>query len=272
MKLFKLLLVFVIVGALCVSAWFYYPQYLIERMKKQAIETTTDVQKTSYINYFQDSTEQQIDHLAIGDSVIRGYGANHDESLVHQFSSQLEENTGKSVHLQNEGINGITSGELNSIVQAGQFDQQFKYADIITINVGGNDVLRMAKKQDYYRAFQEFEQLQSNFSENLNSIVAHIDKLNPNAAIVLLELYNPLHPDNQVYSLAEKLLPKWNVKIYEVAKQNPNAIVVETTKVINGKNLHHLSADGVHPNSDGYAAISSQILYQFTNQYIQKAV
>ncbi|WP_338001039.1 GDSL-type esterase/lipase family protein [Neobacillus terrae] len=116
------------------------------------------------------------------------------------------------------------------------------------------------------------DQVQTAFSNNLQDISGRIHTLNPYATIIFLELYNPLPPSTQIYPLADKLLPKWNLKIYEVANQYPSSVVVETTKVINGKRLDNLSPDGVHPNSAGYTAISEQMILQLKHQYRKQAV
>lgn len=269
MKILKYIITFVLLIGIGISAWIYYPQYQIQKIKKQAVKVIHNRTKTSYIEYYRTTEAAQIYNLAIGDSIIRGWGASKNEDLVSHFSKKLEQQTQKEVIYQNKGINGITSGELNKLVQEGKFDEEIKKADIITVNVGGNDILRVVKKsKDFYDAIKSFEELQSTFSKNLSEIAGRISMLNPNATLVFLELYNPLPLDNQVYSIADKLLPTWNLRIYEVASQYQTSVVVETTKVINSKNQQNLSQDGVHPSSAGYLAISEQIIHQLTNQYI----
>jgi lysophospholipase L1-like esterase len=267
MKIIKFLLVFVLIIGLCISTWLFYPQYQIYKLKRQAVEVSTHPTGVSYLDYFRNSKAPSFNHLAIGDSIIRGVGAAQNEDLVNQFSSKLEQQINKEIHFQNEGINGITSSGLKELVLEGQFDEEIKKSDIITISVGGNDILQLASEQNFQNILKTFDQLQSTFSKNLSDISSRINGLNPNATIVFLELYNPFSPDNQVYSIADQLLPKWNVNIYEAAKPYSSSIVVETTKVINGESQQNLSPDGVHPNAMGYSAISEQIIYQFKNQY-----
>lgn len=272
MRMMKYLLVFVLFIGLGVSTWIYYPQYQIHKMKKQVVKVSSDSSKVSYLDYFRHSKATELYNLAIGDSVIRGVGAKQNENLVYQFSNKLEDQTQKKIQFKNEGINGITSSELKDIVFKGRYDEEIQKADIVTINIGGNDILRTVKGQDFQIVFQSFDQLQSTFSKNLSEIAARIHLLNPSATIVFLELYNPLSPSEKIYSLADKLLPTWNLKIYEVANEYASSIVVETTKVINGDNLQNLASDGVHPNSLGYLAISEQIIYQLKKQYRKEAI
>lgn len=268
----KILFTIVSIIGLGITTWFYYPQYQIQKMKRQSTEVSTNVNKVSYLNYFRTAKTSQVYHLAIGDSVIRGVGADQNKDLVYQFSTALGNQIHKQIELHNEGINGITSGKLNQLVQEGRFDEEIKKSDIVTINVGGNDILHLAKKQDLKSVFQTYDLLQSTFSKNLSDIVARIKLVNSHATIVFLELYNPLSPDDQLYSLANQLLPKWNLIIYDTAEHYPSSIVVETTKVINGRKLNNLSPDGVHPNSAGYTAISKLMIYQFKHQYRKVAI
>ncbi|MDF2858031.1 MAG: hypothetical protein K0Q87_3882 [Neobacillus sp.] len=273
MKSLKYLLVLIIIISLGISKWLYYPQYQINKMKKSVVEIRSDKgAPVSFIDYFRNTKATKLYHLALGDSIIRGLGAKPNEDFVYQFSTQLGKQINKEIQFQNEGINGITSGELNNIIQEGLYDEDIKKANIVTVNVGGNDILRLASNGDYRSILKSIERLKADYSANLTAIASRINGLNANATIVFLELYNPFSLTDQVYPLADKLLPKWNLLVYEVANQYPSSLVVETTKVINGDNLNFLSKDGVHPNSDGYLAISEQLIYQFTHQYRKKDV
>jgi lysophospholipase L1-like esterase len=271
MKFLKYLICFVLLIGLGSAIWIYYPHYQLYQMKKHTAKASQADNQVSYLTYFKNKKADTLHHLAIGDSVIRGVGAQQSEDLVSQFSNSLGEQAHKKIEFNNQGIIGITSSELNQLVQTGQFDDSIKQADIITINVGGNDIIHAAKGLDLQSVFQTYDELQATFTKNLTDITSRVTKLNPHATVVLLELYNPLSPDNQMYALADKLLPKWNVHIYEVANRLPSSIVIETTKVINGQHLQNLSADGVHPNLAGYTAISEQMIYQFKHQYRKTA-
>ncbi len=259
--------------ALGVAGWFYYPKYQIYKMKNASVSSVeAEKQSVSYIDYVGQLNKAEVNHLALGDSIIRGIGAGEHESFVDRFSDVLEQQTKKPVVLQNEGVPGMTSSELNALLQTGSLDEVIQKADIITINIGGNDIIHSVRNRNYLQAIQSFDVLQTAFVDNLSQITTKVNELNPEAIVVLLELYNPLEAGSELYSLADQLLPKWNVKVYEAASQFKSSIVLETTKVINDKNLQYLSKDGVHPNALGYDAISKQMLWQFQNQLIVKSV
>lgn len=272
MKIIKFLLLSSLLALLSFSAWIYYPQYQINKIKQENAPSTEKTNKLTYIDYYRTIPDSTINHLALGDSIIRGYQIRVDENIIHQFSTQLSVETGKQVQSQNEGVIGITSERLNILVQDGVFDEAIKEADIITVNVGGNDILKLVKQSDIYSALKSFDSLQEGFSKNLAEITSRIGELNPSATIVFLELYNPMPANHQFYSLADKLLPQWNLMIYEAANSTTSSIVVQTTNVINSKNLDYLASDGVHPNPSGNTAISSQMLKQFQQQHKADAV
>jgi lysophospholipase L1-like esterase len=273
----KKFLIFVLVVTSCialgVAGWFYYPKYQIYKMKNaSAPSVEAEKRSVSYIDYVRQLNKPELKHLALGDSIIRGIGAGENESFVDRFSAMLEQQTNKPVVLQNEGVAGMTSSELNALLQTGKLDESIQKADIITINIGGNDIIHSVRNKNYLQAIQSFDALQAAFVDNLAQITTKVNELNPKAIVVLLELYNPLEPGSELYSLADQLLPKWNVKLYEAASRFSSSIVIETTKVINGKHLQYLSEDGVHPNALGYDAISKQMLQQFQNQSVGKPV
>ncbi|WP_046175269.1 SGNH/GDSL hydrolase family protein [Domibacillus indicus] len=248
--------------AACVAGfaiWIYYPQYQIEQLK-EGPQTLASERKDTYIEYFRKVDKPVLYHVAIGDSVINGFGAHPKENLVKAFSENLESSIHKEVQFHNEGINEITSRELNDLVQNGQFDKQIQQADIVTINIGGNDILQLGFEEGFYEAVQSFDSLQKEFSANLADIMGRVHELNPEATVLLLELYNPLDKDFELYTLASRFLPRWNVQFYEMASNYDNAVVVDTTEVINSEKPQNLSDDGIHPSALGYHAIANQML------------
>lgn len=246
-----------------IAIWIYYPQYQIEQLKEgNGPHTLASERKDTYVEYFRKSDKQVLRHVAIGDSIITGFGANPKENLVKTFSENLEASIQKDVQFQNEGINEITSSELNELVQNGEFDEQIKQADIVTINVGGNDILQLGFEEGFYEAVQSFDLLQTEFNENLTDVLDRVHELNPKATVLLLELYNPLDREFELYTLADRFLPKWNVQLYELASKLDYAVVVDTTEVINSEQPQNLSDDGIHPSELGYHAIAEQMLNQ----------
>lgn len=252
------------VVAVCVAGfaiWIYYPQYQIKQLK-EGPQTLASERQDTYVEYFRKSEKPVLRHLAIGDSIITGFGAPPRENLVKSFSENLESSIHKEVQFQNEGINEITSSELNRLVQGGEFDDQIKQADIVTINIGGNDILQLGFQEGFYEAIQSFDSLQTTFKANMSDMMERVHTLNPDATVLLLELYNPFHKEFEFYTMANRFLPRWNLQFYELAAQHDYAVVVDTTEVINSEMPQNVSDDGVHPSQLGYHAIADQMLSQ----------
>ncbi|WP_157796211.1 GDSL-type esterase/lipase family protein [Bacillus xiapuensis] len=269
-KLIQWMLTLMVCTILAIAAWIYYPKFKINQMKEQAVTVASSNQQT-YLDYFRSLEKENLHHLALGDSIITGIGAENEENFIDHFSKKLEDQTSKNVLTHNEGVPGITSTQLNALVQKGTFDRQMKEADLITINVGGNDILQTMEGMNYRKVFQSFDSMQSTFIQNLTDIARKIRESNQEATIIFLEMYNPLKQSHELYSVADQLLPKWNVKIYELANSLEYTLVMETTKVINSSQLQYLSPDGVHPNSLGYKALSQQMIEQLKNKPFLKA-
>ncbi|MCD8151542.1 MAG: InlB B-repeat-containing protein [Clostridiales bacterium] len=84
----------------------------------------------------QESTDTV--YLALGDSITYGTGLGTGESsFVSLFASYLgAENT-----VTNEGQEGWTTKNLLAALQAGEYDSEIAAADVITITIGGNDMM-----------------------------------------------------------------------------------------------------------------------------------
>ncbi|WP_071459634.1 SGNH/GDSL hydrolase family protein [Bacillus massilinigeriensis] len=269
-KFVKICIVLLVLGGIASALWLYLPYYQISSLKNKTMGQPEEG-SPSHITYLKESGIDTIHMLALGDSVITGFGTDPKANFVQSFSAGLSEQTGKEVFLRNEGINGLTSKKLYDIVQRGRLDEEIKQSEVIILNVGGNDILRAARHSDFATAIGTFDTLQSEFVDNMTGVSDIILTLNPQVTIVLLELYNPLPIDHTFYSLSDKLLPKWNLRLYQFAQNFNHSVVVQTTKVINSSHPDHLSVDRVHPSQDGHIAISQQALEQFAKEKHSKS-
>lgn len=270
MKFLKLLLGLIIVCVLAVAVWLYYPQYQIYKAKQSRVATVSISKEDkeqkkidTYLTDLEKIDKEKIVHLGLGDSVMKGYGAQEGESYVDVLSTELSTKLNKQVESINQGINGHTSTQLREEVLAHKYDTDITNADIISLNIGGNDILNSVKRSGYSQAFKEFSTLRDTYKDNMKEILAYVHEKNPNATVIVFELYNPVKTTESYYSLANKLLPKWNVILYDITSNKE--LIAETTKTINDKHLNYISDDGVHPNKDGYQQMADEVMYQLEN-------
>ncbi len=82
--------------------------------------------------------EDALTYLALGDSITAGYGLNDVSS--DGFAAKLGASLGAAV-VVNQGVNGQTAAQLLSELNSGAYDDELKKADVISITIGGNDLL-----------------------------------------------------------------------------------------------------------------------------------
>ena len=82
-------------------------------------------------------------YTALGDSLAYGTGATNNQGYVDQYKSNLEADNQVAVNLTNLGIPGWTSTDLLSALKKNAvFRSAVAQSDVITIDIGGNDLLR----------------------------------------------------------------------------------------------------------------------------------
>ncbi|MCC8151412.1 MAG: GDSL-type esterase/lipase family protein, partial [Lachnospiraceae bacterium] len=83
-----------------------------------------------------------ITYLALGDSITTGYGLTDPdtEGFAAKFADAIEEED-TTVTTVNAGVAGLTAETLATALATGSYDAQIAAADVITITIGGNDLM-----------------------------------------------------------------------------------------------------------------------------------
>ena len=91
-------------------------------------------------------------YLAIGDSISTGYGL---EDTAFGFSERLSEKVG--LELANRAVNGAKADDVYERLSSGELDELVASAELITLTVGGNDMLDVLYKEvaDSYNKYYE---------------------------------------------------------------------------------------------------------------------
>lgn len=85
-------------------------------------------------------------YTAVGDSLTFGFGAMPGGGFVPLYRRMAEEKLRQFVAHENLGVNGLTSDELyDRVVQLPTYRFHLRQAQIITISIGGNDLIRAVK-------------------------------------------------------------------------------------------------------------------------------
>lgn len=222
--------------------------------------------------------------VALGDSITFGYNLeeNNDSPSPYAFPYLIGSKLNKKV--ENLGVPGWTSSDLLQALQTEKFRAAIKQAKIITLDIGSNDILRLAsqygllnpenaQKPIELTAEQQkgFEQAIQQFADNLPTIIRNIKQLAPSAKIVLYNLYNPfpssyryLHPLSETMIGQLNTIIDNNATLFHLKIADAHAAFDEKQY-----SLVRLSQNDVHPTKEGQkvlAKLGEQILRKKHNK------
>ncbi|MFD0770771.1 GDSL-type esterase/lipase family protein [Bacillus sp. CGMCC 1.60114] len=224
----------------------------------------TNVQKESSAaavpHWIDTQTDATLHHLVLGDSLAKGYGSTQG-GYTQIASHTLEEQLQKHITVDNLAVNGLTTDGLLQMVQTEEVKQKIKDAHIITISIGGNNILHINKNVGIMEGMKLLNEEKDRFESDLQNIVKTIRMSNPNALIILSELYNPLHLEDSIASYANVFLDSWNKTIYSISKENQPSLVLPIRKLL-PNDQKDLLYDQVHPNDKGYEKIAESFVQQ----------
>ena len=170
--------------------------------------------------------------LALGDSITAGFGLQHAET--ERFTALL----GDNYIVTNKAVNGNTSANIINQLENGVISTELiTSADIITITIGGNDMMALlhAKIAEKYNA-------ENNSNLTANDVNRILTELNQNA---LIQNYSLLHItaellsenstdyliNSQEFTTALNIYQNTLIKITTLLKKaNPDAKIIIATQ------------------------------------------
>ncbi len=210
----------------------------------------------------KETDAEPIQYLALGDSLTRGIG---DETgkygYTKRLSKAIEEWPAVSeVELDNRGKNGRRSDQLLSLVKKGHYDEELAEADLVTVTMGGNDVMKIVKKDLFSLKKEMFDKEMLKFEKRYRKIVEEIRKRNSEVPIILIGFYNPFSIITDEYTPFETIIDEWNMTIAQIASDDQNACFVPTSDLFetNEEMVYH--TDFFHPNASGYDRMTTRII------------
>ncbi|TYS73057.1 hypothetical protein FZC75_08350 [Sutcliffiella horikoshii] len=208
--------------------------------------------------------------VALGDSIP--YGTNLPDRSQAFPNLILDGDT----TVINKSTPGQTSTQLLAQVTTDpETGQALQNADVITINTGNNDLLQAAKIAEIAAAIQagkeiDYETLEKEVAvaalkagENLAVILHTIREINPDAPILLYNIFNPFpgleaEPVKTLHQVGEMILKDVNKGFPLVASSFSNAFVLDAYSAFDGNQAKLVNAfPDVHPNSEGHKVLAS---------------
>ncbi|MBY0123589.1 GDSL-type esterase/lipase family protein [Bacillus sp. S/N-304-OC-R1] len=189
-------------------------------------------------------------YLALGDSLTVGVGVPlFDPGFVEYYSCLSQETLNTSIPYCKFAKSGATTGDVLTMISSPPVTEALKFANIITITAGGDDLINAAfgflknKNEDTFS--QTLEQSRIHYAKILERI-HQIDKQDQ-YIIRIMNLYNPF-PE---ISIAEKGIEAFNSMISRFG-QDKYTEVADIYSVFKGNEKEFLARGGVHPNNRGY--------------------
>ncbi|HEY5582891.1 MAG TPA: GDSL-type esterase/lipase family protein [Ruminiclostridium sp.] len=198
----------------------------------------------------------QLNITIMGDSIARGAGDITGKGFTQYLPEDLKNKTSKDLSIEDVGIDGYRSVDILSQLQSGKLDNLLKNSDFILISIGGNDI-RTIQSQSETNKDQSFKALQDKYLSDLKASINIIRKSSQVATIVFLGSYNPYLKTSSVEDT--RIINLWNSNTDQLIESDPHAVFVPTYDLIKYNIDKYIALDGLHPNTEGYKAISSRI-------------
>lgn len=234
-------------------------------------------------------------YVVIGDEI--SLEANNDYevsyvSLIKDFLYALNDN----LEYINLSSDGATSSQLLNVVDSNK--EKLKGADLITISIGGNNILSAVLKslnineenlQDYDE--NKFDSIISEylnskevkteilneisiFSKDFPNIIKKIKKLAPNADIYVNTVYNPINKKCEIYEFFHSQINLINDVIVKNNSNNDYKIL-DCYQILNNDDVLNFKIENgvakISPNKVGHAMMANQVISDY-EEYVNLEV
>lgn len=206
------------------------------------------------------SAKEKLNYLLLGDSIAEGFGiTNPDEASYGKIIADTN-----GYNYKNDAIMGRNSvGLVNHLTNDEEYINDVKWADIISVSIGGNDFLLdhaalLIVEGIIFNDYSKFDKIGETFYENFSKSMDRIHEINPNAKIFVQLLYTSWTFDfaRKPYKQAAKRI---NDAIIKYVEENPqNIYVVDTSEVFDGRR-DCISTDTIHPNAQGNVELAKAV-------------
>ena len=144
----------------------------------------------------QKNQKEVIHYTAIGDSLTEGIGdLTNSGGFVPIVADDLKEHYNlNGVQTDNFGKNGDRSDQiLKRIKEKPEIQKGLASADVITLTVGGNDLMKVISSNIFDLKVSSFNRPQKAYQRRVRRLLEEIREYNEKAPIYVLGIYNPFY-------------------------------------------------------------------------------
>ncbi len=221
-------------------------------------------------------TSERWTMVAIGDSLTEGVGDTTQKGgYVPLLAKRLEKTYSVRVKAKNFGVSGNTSQQiLQRMRDQKAIKKSLKSAKLMTMTVGGNDVLKVVKGNLSHLSVSSFKQPEKDYQKRLRLIIDLARTDNPQLPIYIMGIYNPFYLNFPDLTAMQDIIDSWNDATLEVTQNyegvyfvpindllykgidGKGGITQETSGNISISNDALYDGDHFHPNNRGYAIMA----------------
>ena len=243
-------------------------------------------QSLKTVGKLKSDKKDTVTYVAIGDSLTQGVGDTTNQGgFVPILSQAMGADFNWQVTSNNYGIAGNTSNQiLKRMKEKADIQRDLKKAKLMTLTVGGNDVMHVVKDNITNLSVDTFNKPAVAYQKRLRQIVELARKDNKTLPIYIVGIYNPYYLNFPDMTEMQTIVDNWNQSTEDVCKEYDNVYFVPVNdllyKGIDGKggvtSSHETSQstkssqgslndalfedDHFHPNNTGYQIMSDAIL------------
>ncbi|WHY92636.1 GDSL-type esterase/lipase family protein [Neobacillus cucumis] len=207
--------------------------------------------------------------VALGDSITYGWNL-QDRSQAFPYLIGTDEYT----VLKNISAPGWKTTDLLAGMSTAENMDAIKNADLITLDIGNNDLLSLPEVKvilDQLKANPPVLPTQdqinaataalmnaiSKLPANLCAVITRVKNVNPDAPIILYNLYNPFGTNaGPLHDLGEKVIPAVNSQVINPLAQTFGAHVANAYSAFDGRQAELILPGDIHPNTTGHQVLA----------------
>ena len=238
----------------------------------EEVEPSKNTLSKFFEHFFDPSTEappnievetaKQLDYLALGDSLTDGVGDEYNQDgYVGRLASTLQTWSSISkVEIDNRGKRGRRSDQLLKLIDKGHYDEELQQASLISMTMGGNDVMKVVKEDLFNLKRDAFDEELLAYKKRYSKIIESIRAKNPTVPLLLIGFYNPFSIVTQEENEFDTIINEWNQIIEELASKDSNACYVSVEDLFDSNEELVYHTDFFHPNAKGYEKMTERIV------------
>ena len=218
------------------------------------VQSAVTTQSTPEPAPVQRKIPDDLNVVTIGDSLAYGAGDETGRGIAGRLKNELMDRGLGSPETVNLGVNGAQTGDVISRLGQERVRSAISRADAVVLSIGANDLFRSpgSREEMMRNPLAAAERILG----RIETIVAEIQRLAPQARILILGGYNPV-PNHPMASMIDQYLVLWDATLAARFESNPRVEVVRMSDIVTRQRLSRY--DSFHPGGQAYAEAARRI-------------